>query len=179
VKKIFSCIDWINDRVGRLCFPLILLLSFIVLYEIMMRSLFHPTLWTYETTQYIFIICSLLPAGLLQKENQHIDVDIITSHLSQKTRVILKIAVFPFFLLYIGAMAYFGFDIFFESARTLETSGSAWDPYTFPVKFMVPFGAFLLLLQGIANLARDIEKTFFLKTAVNASAKSKEDLGSY
>lgn len=178
MKKLFHCIDWINERVGKLCFPLILLLSLIVLYEIIMRSFFHPTLWTYETTQYIFIICSLLPAGLLQKENQHIDVDIITSHLSQKTRVILKIALFPFFLLYIGAMAYFGFDIFFESARILETSGSAWDPYIFPVKFMVPMGALLLLLQGIANLARDIEKTFFLKTA-DAAAKPKEDMGSY
>jgi len=162
--KMFGWIDWINEWVGKICFPLILLISIVVLYEIIMRAFFSPSFWSYETTQYLFVICSVLPAGYLQKENLHIDVDIITSRLSPKTRTILKIATFPFFLLYVGALVYFGSNIAFESTRSLETSGTAWDPYIFPIKLVMPIGATLLLLQGIISLIRSIRTDFYQKS---------------
>ena len=179
LNKIFSIIDWLSEWAGKICIPLIVVLSFVVLYEIVMRSFFKPTMWTYETTQFIFVICSLLPAGLLLKNNEHIEVDIVTSRLTTKTRVILKIITFPVFLLYIGALVYFGYSISFESLHILERTGSVWDPYIFPIKFMVPIGATLLLLQGIANLVRDIERTFFTKADPLMQAEKPQDLGSY
>lgn len=173
--KLFDWIDRINEWVCKICFPLILLISIVVLYEIIMRAFFTPTLWSYEVTQYLFIICSVLPAGYLQKENLHIDVDIITCRLSQKTRVILKIATFPFFLLYVGALVYFGYLIAFGSAMSLETSGTAWDPYIFPIKFIMPIGTTLLLLQGIVNLMRSIQTAFFTQVTPTTQARKSEE----
>ena len=43
-----------------------------------------------------------------------------------------------------------------ESLAGLEHSHSAWDPPIYPVKLMIPLGAMLLLIQGMAKLIRDI-----------------------
>ena len=37
-----------------------------------------------------------------------------------------------------------------------ELSFTDWAPPYYPIKFMMPFGGFLLLLQGIVWLIRDI-----------------------
>jgi TRAP-type mannitol/chloroaromatic compound transport system permease small subunit len=163
LHKIFNMIDWVNEWVGKVCFPLILVISAVVLLEIVMRFFSRPTMWSFEMTQYLFAICSLLPGGLLQKNKEHVMVDLIYGHVSPKKQVILDIITFPFFLLFVGAMAYFGSSFAYESFRTLETSGTAWDPYVFPIKMMLPIGAILLLLQGIVNLVRGIEEEFFGK----------------
>ncbi|HOG15768.1 MAG TPA: TRAP transporter small permease subunit [Syntrophales bacterium] len=158
VKKIFRVVDFLSEWSGKICFPLILLLGAVVLLEITMRLLFKATLWTFETTQFIFAICSLLPAGLLQKERSHIVVDVIYIRLSEKTKLILDIITFPFFLLFVGGMVYFGGSFAYESVLSLETTGSAWDPPVYPIKVILPLSALLLFLQGIVNLVRNIEK---------------------
>lgn len=162
-KKIFKAVDYANDLVGKMCYLLILALSIVVLYEIFMRSFFRATLWVYETTQFIFITCSLLAAGHLMRSNEHISVDVLYSRFSKKTQVILDIITFPFFILFIGSMFYFGSSFAYESFRVRETTGSVWNPYIFPIKFLIPISALLLLLQGIINLARNIERQFFDK----------------
>ncbi len=163
IRKFFRVVDTVSEWLGKICYPLILLISAVVLLEIAMRMLFKATLWTFETTQFLFAICSLLPAGLLQKEKSHIVVDIIYVRCSEKTKVILDIITFPFFLLFVGGMVYFGSSFAYESVLSLETTGSAWDPPVYPIKLMLPLSALLLFLQGIANFVRSIENVFFNK----------------
>lgn len=163
VKKIFRIVETASEWLGKICYPLILLISIVVLFEIAMRMFFKATLWTFEVTQFLFAICSLLPAGILQKEKSHITVDIIYVRCSEKTKVILDIITFPFFLLFVGGMVYFGTSFAYESVLSLETTGSAWDPPVYPIKVMLPVAAILLFLQGIVNMVRNIEKAFFNK----------------
>jgi TRAP-type mannitol/chloroaromatic compound transport system permease small subunit len=99
----------------------------------------------------------MLCAGHLQLENGHVNVDIISSKFSDRTRLIVNLFTFPFFLLFIGAMTYFGSEFAFDSIAKMETTGSAWDPPVYPIKILVPVGAVLLLLQGIVNLIRQVK----------------------
>lgn len=163
VKKIFRIVDYMSEYSGKVCYPLILAISFVVLFEIIIRIVFKPTLWTFETTQFLFAICCFLPSGLLQKEKSHITVDIFYTRCSPKTKVVLSIITFPFFLLFVGCMVYFGCQFAYSSVLSLESTGSAWDPPIYPVKLMLPVGALLLFLQGIVNIVRDIENVFFNK----------------
>jgi TRAP-type mannitol/chloroaromatic compound transport system permease small subunit len=50
----------------------------------------------------------------------------------------------------------YGGSLAWESLSRLEHSQSAWNPPLYPVKLMIPTGAFLLMIQGIAKLVRDI-----------------------
>ncbi len=53
-------------------------------------------------------------------------------------------------------MLLYGGSLAWESLSIWEHSNSAWGPPLYPVKLMIPVGAFLLLLQGVAKLIRDI-----------------------
>lgn len=157
LSKIMDAIDFANRWVGLILYPLTVLIAIVVFIEIILRYLFnHPTLWSFETTQFLFIICTMLCAGHLQLENGHVNVDIISSKFSDRTRLIVNLFTFPFFLIFIGAMTYFGFEFAFDSIAKMETTGSAWDPPVYPIKILVPVGAVLLLLQGIVNLIRQV-----------------------
>jgi TRAP-type mannitol/chloroaromatic compound transport system permease small subunit len=152
-----DAIDFANRWVGLFLYPLTVLIAIVVFIEIILRYFFnHPTLWSFETTQFLFIICTMLCAGHLQLENGHVNVDIISSKFSDRTRLIVNLCTFPFFLLFIGAMTYFGFEFAFDSIAKMETTGSAWDPPVYPIKILLPVGAVLLLLQGIVNLIRQV-----------------------
>jgi TRAP-type mannitol/chloroaromatic compound transport system permease small subunit len=158
LAKFSSCVDKTNEVVGKALYPVLILICVVVLIEIIARSIFvRPTLWSFETTQFLFAICTLLAGGHLHRENGHINVDIFYSKFSPKWKAITDILTFPFFLLFIGSMAYFGFQFGWESVLKRETTGSAWDPPVYPIKITVFLGAGLLLLQGLVKLIRDID----------------------
>jgi TRAP-type mannitol/chloroaromatic compound transport system permease small subunit len=161
ISRAFRVVDWCSETASKACYPLTLLISAVVLFEIVVRLTIRPTLWTFETTQFLFVICSLLPGALLLKQGTHVGVDIIYTHCSPRTMAILDIITFPFFLLFVSVLMYFSFAFAYESVSSLETTGSAWDPPVYPIKAILPIGATLLLLQGIVNFTRMIGREFF------------------
>ena len=75
------------------------------------------------------------------------------------------------------AIETFSWDILaWESLSICERSNSAWQPPIYPVKMMIPIGAFLLLLQGIAKLIRDILTLFSGKEIATRDVAEKETL---
>lgn len=162
ILKISHIIDSINERIGKLLYPSILLMAILILWEVLMRYIFNrPTLWVQEATQLLFAVCSLLAGAHIEKEKSHINVDILYSHFSPKIKTFSKIVTFPFFLLFTGAMAYFGFNFGFESLMKFERSDSAWSPPIYPIKILLPIGALLLLVQGSLNFIKEIYNNKF------------------
>jgi TRAP-type mannitol/chloroaromatic compound transport system permease small subunit len=157
LMRLLNYLDTINEWVGKVLYPGMLLMCILIFWEVLMRYVFNrPTLWVSEATQLLFAICSLLAGGHIHRENSHISVDILSSRFSLKGRFIANLISFPFFLLFVGALVYFGSDFGIESLMKLERSDSAWSPPIYPFKLMVPLGALLLFLQGIANFIRVI-----------------------
>jgi TRAP-type mannitol/chloroaromatic compound transport system permease small subunit len=157
LKKSIEFVGWLNEWIGKLLYPLILLICIVIFIEIVMRTVFNnPTTWTFETTKFLFIISTFLAAGHLLRDRGHIGVDIFYSKFSRKGQVLVDILTFPFFVLFIGSLVFFGFEFAFDSLMKFESTGSVWDPVVFPVKFAVPIGATLLMLQGICNLIEEI-----------------------
>ncbi|MBN1999086.1 TRAP transporter small permease subunit [candidate division KSB1 bacterium] len=171
LKKSIELVNWLNTWIGKLLYPLMLLICIVIFIEIVMRTVFNnPTTWTFETTQFLFIICTFLAAGHLLRDRGHIGVDIIYSKFSRKRQVLIDILTFPFFVLFVGSLLFFGFEFAFDSLMKFERTGSVWDPVVFPIKFAVPIGATLLMLQGICNLIEDI---LSLQHKENNSPKSE------
>ena len=95
-------------------------------------------------------------------------MDVIYSSLSERSRAILDIATSAFFFLFVGVFVYTSWT-FYWSSQTMEAGAEVlgmpvpgersftdWGPAYYPVKFIMPFGGALLLLQGIVWLIRDI-----------------------
>lgn len=158
LNVILRLIDNINDWVGKIVAFGCLLMFLLVLAEVIRRYLFNaPTVWMNELTQMVFGVYIVVCAGYVLRWQGHVSVDIFYSRFSTKGKAVADIATFFLFLLFSGMLFFYGGAFAWQSLTRLEHSGSAWNAPIYPIKFMLPVGAFLLLLQGIAKLIRDIK----------------------
>jgi TRAP-type mannitol/chloroaromatic compound transport system permease small subunit len=154
---ILEFIDALNDWVGRVLSFGILLMFLLVLSEVIRRYFFNaPTVWGTELTQLTFGVYVILSGGHIMRWGGHVNVDILYSRFSSKVKTIIDIITFLLFFLFCGMMVLYGGSLAWESLSYWEHSNSAWGPPIYPFKLMIPIGALLLLLQGIAKLIRDI-----------------------
>ncbi|RJQ65311.1 MAG: TRAP transporter small permease subunit [Desulfobacteraceae bacterium] len=157
LNAVLRFIDNLNDWVGRVLSLSILLMFVLVLMEVIRRYFFNsPTVWGNELTQLIFGAYVILSGGYILRYGGHVNVDIFYARLSPKPKALLDIITFILFFLFCGMLLIYGGQLAWESLITWEHTQSAWNPPAYPFKLMIPLGAFLLLLQGIAKLIRDI-----------------------
>jgi TRAP-type mannitol/chloroaromatic compound transport system permease small subunit len=157
LNAILHLVDEINDWVGKILSFGVLFMFVLVMIEVIRRYLFNsPTVWGNELTQLIFGVYVVLCGGYVLRWGGHVNVDIWYDRFSAKGKAIIDIFTFSLFLMFCGMMLLYGGSLAWESLSTFEHSQSAWNPPLYPVKLMIPAGAFLLLLQGMAKLARDI-----------------------
>lgn len=152
-----NAVDTINDWVGKFLSFAVLFIFVLVLIEVIRRYFFNsPTVWGNELAQLTFGVYTVLAGGYVLRWGGHVNVDILYIRLSTKGKAIIDIITFALFLIFCGMIVLFGGSLAWESLARLEHSQSAWNPPLYPVKLMIPTGAFLLLLQGTAKLIRDI-----------------------
>lgn len=157
IKTITGSIDAINNWVGKILSYLLLPIFGILMLEVLRRYLFNsPTVWGNEVTQMMFGVYVILPAGYILVTGGHVNVDILSSKLSPQRLALVDIISSVLFFIFTGFLVYYGSSLAWESASMLETSQTAWDVPIYPIKIMIPVGAVLLLIQGIAKLIRDI-----------------------
>ncbi|MBW1735483.1 MAG: TRAP transporter small permease subunit [Deltaproteobacteria bacterium] len=171
MTAVLAFVDSLNDWVGRvLCFG-ILPMFLLVLIEVFRRYVLNdPTVWANELTQFLFGIYVILSGGHILRWGGHVNVDIVFGRLGPRKQAVLDICTCFLFFLFSGMMLLYGGSLAWESLSIWEHSESAWNPPIYPVKMMVPIGAFLLLLQGFAKLIRDI------LTVVGGAQEASDDI---
>ena len=150
-------IDRLNSWMGRLWALSIFGVVAAVLYEVIARGAFgNATQWSNETTIYLSAVAYLIGGGYALAHRRHVRIDIIYERLSPRTRAKLDLFTFVFFVIYAGALLWVGSTSAWSSFQQGETTGTPWNPIIWPVKFAIPLAALLMLLQGVANLLRDL-----------------------
>ena len=157
LNAILGVIDKTNDWVGKILPYGVLFMFVLVLIEVIQRYFFNaPTVWSNELTQMIFGAYVILCGGYILRSGGHVNVDILYSRFSTRGKAVTDIITFSLFFMFCGMLLVYGGSLAWESLSMLEHSESAWNPPIYPAKLMIPLGAFLILLQGIAKLIRDI-----------------------
>ena len=152
-------IDKINAWIGKIVSFMIPIVIGITVYEVVMRYVFNsPTIWVHETSDHLFAFSFLLGGAYTFSQGGHVKVDVLYNHFSERNKVVLDICTSSFFFLFIGLLLWKGGEMAWESVRLLERSQTPWGPYVFQVCLAVPIAAFLMLLQGLAFLMRDVRK---------------------
>jgi TRAP-type mannitol/chloroaromatic compound transport system permease small subunit len=174
---VLGVVDTINDWIGRVLSFGVLLMFLLVLSEVIRRYFFNaPTVWGNELTQFMFGAYVILSGGHILRWGGHVNVDIIFGRFSPRTQATIDICTFVLFFLFCGMMVFYGGSLAWESISIWEHSNSAWSPPLYPVKIMIPIGAFLLLLQGFAKLIRDILALIYGTQFAPGEAGEKETL---
>ena len=161
MKKLLSAIDAISIWTGKVSSILILFVVIFVVYEIVMRYVFHlPTLWVSESMVFGCAITYVLGSAWALQDRRHVKIDFLYGRLSPRGRAIIDSITFVFFALYMTVFLWAAGKYALQSFRLRETAGSPWDPPIYPIKIALVVGVALLLLQGIAKLIRDLHFAF-------------------
>lgn len=147
----------VNEWVGRTIAWLILPMFVFLMAEVLMRyALGAPAVWTNELSQLLFGAYAVLGGGYLMAHGGHVNVDLVHAKFPPRVRALVDVLTSALFFIFVGALLYFGVSLALESMDTWERSMSAWNPYIWPFKLMIPVSALLLLLQGIVKLLADL-----------------------
>lgn len=150
-------IDSISERSGRIISYGAVLIMVIILWEIVARYAFNrPTVWAHELSQFIFGAFFMLAGAYALRHRAHVSMDMLYARQSVRTRAIMDVAASVLFFLFCGVLLWQGVILAWRALEIWERTYSAWAPPIFPVKLMIPIGAFLILLQGWVDLMRNI-----------------------
>ncbi len=156
VKSFLSVIDSISDWSGRImCWVWVPVMLLITL-EVIRRYVFGaPTVWNLEVVIYLSGAVYILGGAYALRHHRHVNIDVLYSRCSRRIRAILDMVTTPAWFLFVGVILWAGADRAWSAAMRGEGSGTVWDPPIYPILAMIPLGAFLLLLQGLAKFIRD------------------------
>ena len=110
-----------------------------------------------EMSAMLFGAFMIVGGAFTARYNGHVGMDIVYGMLSVRWRAILD--VFSFFILFVpllGILVWKGGEAAWHSVLTLEHDSSQWGPPLYPLRMILPLGAFLFLLQASAKLVRDL-----------------------
>jgi TRAP-type mannitol/chloroaromatic compound transport system permease small subunit len=157
VDRFCDAVDATNAWTGLVCGFAIAVVTGVVIWEVVARGMFaSPTVWANETTVYLSAVAYLVVGGYALLHRRHVRIDVIYERLAPRTRAKLDLFTFAFFVLYAGTLVWIGWDMAWASIQQGETTGTPWNPPIWPVKLAIPVAGLLLLLQGTANLLRDL-----------------------
>jgi TRAP-type mannitol/chloroaromatic compound transport system permease small subunit len=157
MKQFVRAIDKINESVGKFFGLWILILIAIVLYEVFMRYVLNsPTLWVHEISTFIFGIMWVLAGGYTLYKKGMVNMDAVTTRLSEKNQARINIATFIFAFIFCLVLVWLSGERAWNSVISREVSGSVISPPYYPIRIALFLGALLVLLQLIANLVKDI-----------------------
>ena len=154
--KILNIVDNINEMCGKIFGFLNVVLILVVSYEVLARFLFnHPNVWSMETTVYMMGGMAFLGAGYTLLHGGHVKVDIFYKRWSRRTRA--WIDIFTYLLLFItcAILIWYGGNDAYESLVEGRKTESAWAPPLWISQSLIPIGAILVFLQGLAKWIRD------------------------
>jgi TRAP-type mannitol/chloroaromatic compound transport system permease small subunit len=172
--KISRAIDALNEKIGRAVTWLVLVMVLVSASNASARYLFNlsSNAWL-ELQWYLFATVFLLCAGYTLLHNDHIRIDIISSRLSRRAQAWIDVFGTIFFLL---PMAIFimclSWPIFVNAWVSSEMSSNAGGLIRWPARLLVPFGFFLLSLQGVSEL---IKRIAFLEGLIPDPMEKHED----
>lgn len=195
MTKFLFFIDSLSTWVGKSFAWLILLLTFGVSYEVLVRYVFRaPTTWAFDVSYISYGAMFLMAGAYTLSRNGHVRADMIYRNWKPRAQASMDLALYiVFFLPAVLAFIYSGWNYAEMSIRFREVSifSPAGVP-VFPLKALIPLTGVFLLLQGIAEIIRcviciregqwperlhDVEETesMILREKQNLSRQEKYD----
>tara|TARA_R110002124_G_scaffold186747_3_gene354197 strand:+ start:2593 stop:3162 length:570 start_codon:yes stop_codon:yes gene_type:complete len=170
-------VDGFNHRVGRIMMYGIFALMAVLLWSSISKTFFYPSLWTLEIAQFLMVAYYILGGPYSIQLGSNVRMDLLYGEWSLRKKAWFDLLTIFFLIFYLGVLLYGGISStayslgywgtepfsFFgglitgsEEVGRMERSPTAWRPYLWPIKSVMVLGIFLMLLQCISELLKDV-----------------------
>lgn len=170
-------VDAVNYRIGRVMMYGIFVMMAILLWSSISKTFFLPSLWTLEIAQFAMVAYYIMGGPYSIQMGSNVRMDLFYGEWSVRKKAWFDAFTVLLLILYLGvlfygslsstaySLGYWGKEpiSFFTGLLTgteeigrLERSSTAWRPYIWPIKSIMMLGFFLMLLQAISELIKDI-----------------------
>ena len=156
IKKYVQFVDKINYRIGRIAMFIIFIMVGVMFYSAITKTFFRPALWTYEFSQFLMVAYFLVGGAYSIQLKGHVRMDLIYGNWSERTKSRWDSVTSLVMIAYLVLLLYGSVDSTIYAISYGERSYSIWRPYMWPIKVIMTFGIFLMLLQAIAQFFKDI-----------------------
>ncbi|ETX27869.1 TRAP transporter small permease subunit [Roseivivax isoporae] len=157
LRAYVAVIDRFNHVLGRIVMFGIFVLMGILLWSSVSKAFFVPSLWTLEMAQFVMVAYYVLGGPYAMQMGSNVRMDLIYGELSPRRKAWWDAVTVIFLLVYLGMLLWGGIESTLYSFQYGgERSSSAWRPYLWPIKVTMCIGIFLMLLQTLSELAKDI-----------------------
>ena len=177
VHSYIRIIDGLNRRIGRVMMYGVFALMGILLWSAISKTFFLPALWTLEVAQFAMVGYYILGGPYSIQMGSNVRMDLLYGGWPVRKKAWFDLFTVLFLIFYLGvllygaisstaySLGYWGTEPFSffgglligaEEIGRMERSSSVWRPYLWPVKAVMILGFFLMLLQCISELLKDV-----------------------
>lgn len=181
-------VDAVNYRIGRMMMYGLFLMMAVLLWSSISKTFFVPSLWTLEMAQFAMVAYYIMGGPYSIQLGANVRMDLFYHDWSPRRKAWFDAFTVLLLIFYLGVLlygaigstayslgywgmeplAYFG-DLVGalvtggpgaagEAIGRLERSPTAWRPYLWPIKAVMCLGFFLMLLQAVSELFKDIAR---------------------
>jgi len=172
-------VDAMNRRIGLVVMYGIFVLMAILLWSSISKTFFLPTIWTLEMAQFAMVAYYMLGGPYAMLAGANVRMDLFYGNWSLRRKSTIDVVTVLFLLFYLGVLLYgalgstayslgywgdapiaffAGLVIGAEEIGRLEQSSTAWRPVIWPIKVIMICGLFLMLLQALSEMIKDIAR---------------------
>lgn len=149
-------VDAVNYRIGRIMMYGVFVIMGVLLWSSISKTFFLPSLWTLETAQFAMVAYYLLGGPYSIQLGSNVRMDLFYGSWTVRRKAWFDAFTVLALIFYLGVLLVGAYDSTAYSLQYGERSPTAWRPYLWPVKVAMCVGFFLMLLQAVSELLKDV-----------------------
>ena len=157
MQKLLLTIDRISTFVGQAFSWLIVVLTFMITWEVFSRyALDKPHAWAFDVMIILYGTLFMMAGAYTLAKSGHVRGDVLYGFFEPRTQATIDLILYVlFFVPGVFALTYAGYYFAAESWAIKESSNITADgPPIYPFKTILPLAGVFLLLQGIVEIIR-------------------------
>ncbi len=159
VKAYVGYVDATNKAVGKFSMYLVFAMMGILLFESISRTIFNkPHIWVVETAQFFMAAYYLLGGGYSMILDGHVRMDLLYGRWSARRQALSDVFTATLLIIYMVFLLTGGISASKYALVYKQVNYTPWAPPMAPIKLIMTFGIFLMLLQVIATFFKDLAK---------------------
>jgi TRAP-type mannitol/chloroaromatic compound transport system permease small subunit len=152
-------VEAVGRLVGRLAMYMIFVMAGVLLWSAVMRTGFNrPPLWSVETSQFLLAAYYILGGAYTLHLDSHVRMDLLYANWTRRRRAFADTITCLCLLTYLAVMLWGGISSTQYALEYGQRAATSWRPPMAPIKIVMTFGIFLMLLQTIAIFFRDLAR---------------------